>query len=286
MRSLGLLFTAVVLGALGCGQLDGSGRAAIPESQLAELRAVPVLPEHPSAPARAGRSFYLRLAWGALDGEGRGGRLVDGAGELSVSEGTLAVVGLLSFRAAAPVVEAQGSSVRWRAQAGAGFTGLVLRVEVPRDDALIALTVPGLRRTFRASELTGGDEASFSLDGEGHALSVSALPASLCPGGFAWGFFRSLDGSVHFGGRLTDRSGKRAGSIRFRAAEDGTLQGQLTDASGAVIASVRGTLVRADDGGSFSAELLDLRGRDLGALTGLFDARGAFQASAEEVCGE
>ena len=213
-------------------------------------------------------------------------KVLDAQGEITVSEGTVQPVGVLSFRARPPALEVLPGRVRLNSRVAAGFAGLVVRVEVPRDDALITVVLPGLRRSFRASELTGGDETSFPLAIAGHTASISSLPASLCPGGFTLGWVRQSAGAISFGGRVMDRTGKLTGAIRFSALEDGTLQGQVTDATGRVTATVRGTLVRADDGGSFSAELLDARGHDLGALTGLFDGRGAFQGSAEQICAD
>jgi hypothetical protein len=285
VRLVGALLAVLVVGALGCGQLDPSQRT-VSDSQLAELRVQRVLPQPEVTPARAGRSFYLRLTWGDLGGADARVSALDASGEIAVSQGTVQPVGVLAFRAAPPLLQVMPDRVLLRTQVAAGFAGLVVRVEVPRDDALITVTLPGLRRSFRASELTGGDEATFPLDLGGHTASVSSLPASLCPGGFTLGWVRPSPRGLAFGGRVLDRTGKLTGTIRFNALEHGTLQGAITDAAGHVSASVRGTLVRADDGGSFSAELLDARGRDLGALTGLFDARGAFQGSAEQICGD
>ena len=285
MRSLGVLLAVGVLGGFGCGQLDVGSRA-ISDGRLSELREERVLPQPGVMPALAGRSFYLRLTFGDLGGERAPSAMLDGRGEILVSEGTVQPVGVHAFRTRSPSLDVLPDRVRFGARVASGFVGLVVRVEVPRDDALITVDLPGLHRSFRASELTGGDETSFPLEMAGHTASISSVPASLCPGGFTLGWVRQSAGAIAFGGRVMDRTGKLTGAIRFSALEDGTLQGQITDAAGRVTATVRGTLVRANDGGSFSAELLDARGHDLGALTGLFDGRGAFQGSAEEICAD
>jgi hypothetical protein len=292
------IFSAVLVGVLlvGCGQqAEDDERALVSDADIAALQQESVPPETAPDAASSGRSFYLRLAWGRLAGEGRtpATAAVDWSGSVSVSEGTVALSRLNYFDSdSRPEAQGEGGRIAWVSHLQPRFAGLVARVELPSDDATVTVDTPLFRHTFRASELTGGDDAVFPVDAEGHAVSVSTIPASKCPGGFTLGYAQpAKDGTVVFGGRTTDRTGKFTGVFRFRELGDGTLSGAALDLDGRELARVRGTIVRNSDGGSFSAELIGANGHPLGSLTGLFDdpsyaSRGAFQGSFEQACEE
>jgi hypothetical protein len=286
-----------ILGSLllmACGQAEEDERSLIPDSDIAALQDEAVPPEVAPAAATSGRSFYLRLAWGLLAGDRQARDWVDWSGSLSVSEGTVQLSHLTYFeRSDRPDAQPEPDRIGWTSRTKPHFDGLVARVELPSDDATVTVDTPLFHHTFRANELTGGDDAIFPVDAEGHAVSVSSIPASSCAGGFTLGYLRPATraGWVAFGGRVTDRSGRFTGTVRFRELEDGTVQGRVTDADGRETAKVRGTVVRTSDGGSISAELIDASGRTLGSLTGLFEnpsygLRGAFQGSFEQTCEE
>lgn len=288
--SLAALCAALLLTACG-GEEDE--RALIPESDLAALQQELVPPEVAPGPSSAGRSLYLRLAWGYLAGKRGASEVVDWSGQLSVTEGRVQLTHLTYFEGHdRPEAQVADDHVAWISRTRPHFDGIVVRLELPSDDATVTVDMPRFHRTFRASELTGGDDAVFPVDDAGHVVSVSSIPASNCPGGFALGYLRpSRFGWTAFAGRITDRTGKVTGTLRFRVLEDGTLQGRLVDLEGNELGSVRGTVVRTPDGGSFSAELTSVEGRGLGSLTGLFEnpsysARGAFQGSYEQACPE
>jgi len=286
-----------VVGALllvGCGQLGDEDRSTISDAEITALQQTSVPPETAPDAASSGRSFYLRLAWGQLAGEAAPASAVDWSGSVTVSQGTVALSRLDYFDASGrPEVQAaEPGRIEWASRLQPQFAGLIARVELPSDDATVTVDMPLFRHTFRASELTGGDDAVYAVDSDGHAVSVSSIPASRCPGGFTLGYVRpAKDGSVAFGGRTTDRTGRFTGTIRFHELGDGTLLGRVIDLDGRESARVRGTIVRTSDGGSFSAELVDDSGHPLGSLTGLFDdpsyaSRGAFQGSFEQGCEE
>lgn len=286
--SVAALSAALFLVACG-GEEDE--RSLIPDSELAAVQQDLVPPEVAPAPSSAGRSLYVRLAWGLLAGDKAARETVDWSGQLSVSEGTVQLTYLTYFdRADKPLAQTAPDHISWTSRTRPHFDGLVARLELPSDDATVTVDMPGFHRTFRASELTGGDEALFPVDAAGHVVSVSSIPASGCAGGFALGYVKPARlGWTAFAGRITDRNGKFVGTVRFREAEDGTLRGRLVDGDGNELGTVAGTVVRTQDGGSFSAELTGADGRGLGSLTGLFEnpsysARGAFQGSYERAC--
>ncbi|MBS2031555.1 MAG: hypothetical protein JST54_26890 [Deltaproteobacteria bacterium] len=292
-RSLG--FAAVAAVALAaCGPAEDDERALIPDSDVAALQQETVPPETPAAASTSGRSFYLRLAWGLLAGDKSAPNWVDWTGSLSASEGTVQLTHLTYFdREDRPDAQTEADRISWVSKTKPHFDGIVARVELPSDDATVTFETPAFSRTFRASELAGGDDAVFPVDSAGHVVSVSSIPASSCTGGFVLGYLRPATRAswVAFAGRTTDRTGKFTGTVRFRELEDGTLQGKTMDLDGKITGSVRGTVVRSADGGSFSAELLDAQGRNQGSLTGLFEnasysQRGAFQGSFEQPCAD
>jgi hypothetical protein len=287
----------VLSGLLACGQPEESESALVSDTELLALRDQAVPPEVGPAQAPSGRSFYVRLTWGRL--EGRQGKAVGassvvlGQGTLTVDQGTVQLSRTLtSDSRAASATQDAPDRIAWTGEAAQGFDGVVARVEVPSDDATLTIETPRFRRAFRASELEGGDDAVFAV-GSGVSMSVASVPASVCPGGFVLGSWKaSRWGWLAFGGRTTDRTGRLQGLLRFRVGEDGALKGRLLDESGREQATVRGTLVREGDvGGSFSAEIIDGSGRALGSLTGLFSpatgaSLGSFQATYEQVCEE
>ena len=290
-------FAIAALAALAlaaCGAQEDDERALIPDSELAALQQETVPPETAPAAATSGRSFYLRLAWGLLAGDKSAPSWIDWTGSLSASEGTVQLTHLTYFdREDRPDAQTEASRISWVSKTKPHFDGIVARVELPSDDATVTFDTPAFSRTFRASELAGGDDAVFPVDTAGHVVSVSSLPASSCAGGFALGYLRQATRAswVAFAGRTTDRTGKFTGTVRFRELEDGTIQGHTMDLDGKVTGSVRGTVVRSEDGGSFSAELLDGQGRNQGSITGLFENatysnRGAFQGSFELPCAD
>ena len=293
-----LLGFLVLSGLLACGQPEESESALVTDSELLSLRDQAVPPEVGPAQAPSGRSFYVRLTWGRLEGrQGKApavaGQGILGQGTLSVDQGTVQLSRTLTSDVrAASAVQDTPDRISWTGEQAQGFDGVVARVEVPSDDATLTIETPRFRRAFRASELEGGDDAVFSV-GAGVSMSVASVPASVCPGGFVLGSWKASKwGWLAFGGRTTDRTGRLQGLLRFRVGEDGALQGRLLDESGREQATVRGTLVREGVvGGSFSAEIIDGSGRALGSLTGLFSPApggtlGSFQATYEQVCEE
>jgi hypothetical protein len=289
------LVAALTSALAACGQPEEDERRLVSDRELAPLQQVLVPPEALPTQAAAGRTFYVRVAWGLLAGDRLARESVDWSGSLSVDEGRVQLTHLTaSDELGGPEAASEESRIRWGSRTRSGFAGLVARVEVPSDDATVTLETPMFQRSFRASELTGGDEALFPLDAAGHAISISSLPASSCPGGFVLGYLRQAKlGWLAFGGRVTDRTGHLSGTLRFKALEDNSLKGQLLDDDGREIAQVRGALVReGGSGGSFSAELIDpSTGRAVGTFTGLYGSasagsRGAFQGTFERICSE
>lgn len=297
MGSLFRVILPAVLGAVllsACGQLaDEDDRALISDADIVALQQESVPPEVAPDAASSGRSFYLRLTWGRLAAEGQPEATVDWSGSVTVSEGTVQLTRLNYFAGAdRPDARGEGGRVEWTSRLRPQFAGLVARVELPSDDATVTVDMPLFRHTFRASELTGGDDAVYPVDADGHVVSVSTIPASKCPGGFALGYVKTArDGSQAFAGRLTDRTGRFIGTLRFHELADRTLRGTAVDLEGREMARVRGTWVGGASGGSFSAELIDASGHPLGSLTGLSDdpsyaSRGDFQGTFEQACEE
>jgi hypothetical protein len=283
----------LALGAAACTPPDEDERSLVTDQEIAEMHQALVPPEVPPTQASTGKSFYVRLTWGLLAGNALAKDWVDWSGSLSTDEGSVQLSHLIYFENEDhPDGSTSPSSIEWTSHTRPHFDGLVARVEVPDDANTLTLSMPHFERSFRASELTGGDDAVFNVDGEGHAVSLSALPASDCPGGFVIGYMRPAKlGWLAFGGRTTDRTGRFNGTLRFRGLDDGTLKGQMVDESGNVVAQVHGTVVQENNGGSFSAELVDAEGHALGSFTGLYTSpsysnRGSFQGIFEQTCHE
>ncbi len=285
----------MALAAVACGAPVASQPGLISDREIGELQQELVPPAQTPTQAASGKTFYVRLAWGFLAGNEQPAPNVDWSGSLSVDQGTVQLSQLTYFEGGdRPVAQNEPSKISWVSQTNRHFDGLVARVEVPSDDATLTFDTSRFHHEFRASELTGGDDAVFPVDALGQAVSVSSVPASSCQGGFVLGYLRpGQDGLVAFGGRITDRTGAFAGRARFEAVDDGTIAGNLVGEDGRSLAVLRGTLVSRDmGGGSFSAEMVDPRsGRALGSLTGIYASpqaasRGEFEGTFEQVCSE
>jgi hypothetical protein len=283
--------SALILAACGPARLEDDGSNLFREDEITSLRQQIVPPETAPDQSATGKSFYVRVAWSDLSGKGAGLVIPDWAGSFTADDGTVQLTHIL-FQDGSDQPEASGDSsqIRWSSRGNAQLGGLVARVEVPADDATLSLEMPLFHRTFRASELTGGDDAIFPIDAEGHVVTVSSIPASSCKGGFVLGAVKSGQGWFGFAGRASDRTGRFMGTIRFRTYEDGSIKGRLLDDSGRVIARLGGTLVQdREKGGSYSAELVTQDDKPIGSITGIYTGptssqRGSFQGTYEQVC--
>jgi hypothetical protein len=87
---------------------------------------------------------------------------------------------------------------------------------------------------------------------------------------------------------VTDASGQRTGTLRFRA--DGNhLQARLLDGTRQVLARGQGELTPTDEGGTFTLELQGVGGHAGATVSGRFHApsyskRGSFQATWRGSC--
>jgi hypothetical protein len=290
-----LLCGALALAGAACAPPAEDEASLVTDAEINSLQQDLVPPEQAPTQASSGKTFYVRLAWGFLAGKPAAQNWIDWTGSLSVDQGTVQLTHLTYFeKTDKPAAQTESDRISWTSRTKPHFDGLIARVEVPSDDATLTFDTPPFHHAFRATELTGGDDAVFPVDSAGHAVSVSSVPASACKGGFVLGYLRpARAGWMAFGGRSTDRTGQFNGRLRFRSLDDGTIKGRMLDDDGRETATVRGTLVReGEGGGSFSAELVDPgTGRTLGSITGIYtspsySARGSFQGTFEQVCEE
>lgn len=269
----------------GCGAMSEEEQL-LPDAEIS----APLLEQHsaaemattPDAPMPA----HVRLAWGYLAGNRSYSDWINWTGGLSVTGGSVELEQLVYFEGHDhPVPTTNGSEVDWVSRTGPQYDGMVVKVTPSAADASVHFGTGPESLDVSAADLAAGVNQHLVVDGEGHELAITSVPANAC-GGFAFGYERQAPkGWLAFGGRLSNPSGTLQGLLRFRV--DGTsVQARLLKPDHTPVAQGTGTFATSPDGGSFSFILKKADGTELATVNGLFTAptygpRGSFQAQVE-----
>lgn len=230
--------------------------------------------------------YFLRIAWGQLDGDSASHARTDWTGSITLDRGAIKVERIILFERdqgdhVVPRVDRR--LVEFVSHTTRHFDGLLLRVYVPKIDIAetlntITFTTPKFSKTYEVSQLAGLAEV-FTVDDLGNQVSFRGerVPPFPCLAGYMAGFWlMNLEGTRGaFGGVWVADDGRPAGYVRgfFGVNAEGqrVLIGKWISLSGAFRGLLRGTYeVNAEGGGTFEGHWVNRSGLASGGFSGHF----------------
>ncbi len=230
--------------------------------------------------------YFLRIAWGQLDGDSANHVVTDWTGSVTLDRGAIKVERIILFEREQGdhlVPRVDRRLVEFASHTTRHFDGLLLRVYVPVVDIAstlntITLTTPVFSKTYEVSQLAGLAEV-FTVDELGNQVSFRAekRPPLPCLAGYMAGFWlMNLEGTRGaFGGVWVADDGRPAGYLRgfFGVNAEGhrVLFGKWISLSGAFRGILRGTYeVNPEGGGTFEGHWVNRSGLAEGGFAGHF----------------
>ena len=230
--------------------------------------------------------YFLRIAWGRLDGDSANEVVTDWTGSVTLDRGAIKVERIILFE------REQGDHILPRedrrrvdfvSHTARHFDGLLLRIYVPNSEGIalantITFGTGPFSKTYEVSQLAGLAEV-FTVDDLGNQVSFRAekKPPLPCLAGYMAGFWlMNLEGTRGaFGGVWVADDGRPAGYLRgfFGVNAEGhrVLFGKWISLSGAFRGILRGTYdVSADGGGTFEGHWVNRSGFADGGFAGHF----------------
>jgi hypothetical protein len=232
--------------------------------------------------------YFLRIAWGQLDGDSADGAGTDWSGSIALDRGAIKVERIIRFEREQGdhvVPREDRRKVEFVSHTRRGLDGLLLRVHVPQVDIatpnMITLTTPVFTKSYEVGQLDGLAEV-FTVDDLGNQVSFRAerIPPFPCLAGYMTGFWLMNHEGTRgaFGGVWVADDGRPAGYLRgvFGVNAEGkrVLFGKWISLSGAFRGILRGTYeVNAEGGGTFEGHWVNRFHQAEGGFAGHFRIR-------------
>jgi hypothetical protein len=166
--------------------------------------------------------YFLRLAWGILEGDSSNSVTTDWSGSLSVTRGAIVAERVLRFEPEDHIVRPRTdrTSLAVVSETRPHWDGLIVTILDPEDAAdpaenEITIALGPFQQTFTMSEIATVDTI-FDIDAIGNQVAVTGgvVEALPCRGGFLSGIWARTDfENGNFKGRWTTRRGWNEGFL-------------------------------------------------------------------------
>jgi len=165
--------------------------------------------------------YFLRIAWGMLQGDSTATEVIDWSGSAEINKGTLVATKRVRFERNDYIVRPRPSEkkVEWVSYTQPHFDGVCLTILENDTTSLpgeLKLTVGAYSRTFSFAELDSMDLLE-PVGANGHEISIISRQKSVIPfaGGFLEGRWVRLDSvGGKFYGKWINSLGTRVGHLR------------------------------------------------------------------------
>lgn len=229
--------------------------------------------------------YFLRIAWGQLDGDSSNTTPTDWSGSVSLDRGGLAVQRAICFEPNDYIVRPRMSrlSVEFVSETTVHYDGLLLRIYHPLDDTAstpnrITFQTGPFTQSFDVKDLDGLSVV-YDVDALGNQVSFRGAkrPPLPCLNGYLVGFWMTNTEETRgrFGGVWVEQDGRAAGFLRghFGVNDEGerVLFGKYISMAGHFKGILRGTYEPNGDGtGEFSGRWHGRGGRLEGEFSGTY----------------
>jgi hypothetical protein len=241
--------------------------------------------------------YYLRIAWGQLDGDSTNTTPTDWSGRITLVKGGVKIQRVIFFEGPDDQIVRPRTDrriIEFVSTTTTHHDGLLLRIYDPLDDMLpvvnqITFETGPFTHTFDVASLDGLSEV-FDVDALGNQVSFRGgkRPPAPCLKGYLTGFWgmNAEETRGRFGGVWVEQDGRVAGHVRghFGVNDEGerVLFGKFISRNGAFMGRLRGTYEPNGDGtGSFTGQWLGRGHR----LEGEFSGRYAVRPNVERMRG-